>query len=150
MEDEKFAGFQPPTDTSPFVLIPFSDPVAFAEAIQKVILDGPLSVNVRVADLEDQTSIGPGICRTPFVVVMVRDKDEFLMLKLLGQTYNYWGKDFADLALALEWVRRVKVHVFDLIGKLELNYTTNSYYYHPHIRNAVGIRYDPDEGLISD
>ncbi len=148
MENEKFA------DLSPFVLVPFSDAVAFAEAIQKVQPEGLLALTVRVIDLEIQDHIGPGMRRTPFVVVMARDKDEFLMLKLLGQTYDYWGKEFADHVeaheQALEWVRKVKVAVFDLIEKLELNYNTNSYYYHPHIRKAVGIHFDPDMGLISD
>ncbi len=148
MENEKFA------DLSPFVLVPFSDVVAFAEAIQKVIPDGLLPVNVRVIELEVQIIIEPGMRRTPYVVAMVRDKDEFLMLKLLGQTYDYWGRNFPDHedahAEALEWARKVKLAVFDLIEKLELNYTTNSYYFHPGIRKAVGIRFDPDEGLISD
>ncbi len=150
MENEKFAF----ADTSPLVLVPFSDPLAFAEAILKVQPEGLLAANVRVIDLEIKDRIDPGYRRTPFVLVMVRDKDEFLMLKLIGQTYDYWGEGFSDHAeaheKALEWMRKVKIAVFELIEKLELNHTTNSYYYHPHIRNAVGIHFSPDEKLIDD
>lgn len=137
---------------SDLVLIPYTDIEAFADAATTIVPDGMLPIEIRIADFEHKVQAGGGFRRTPYVIAQARQGDEIHILRLVGETYEYWGDSFPEhvqaYRKALQWIADITNYLKAYVENLKLRAAPSSYYYHPHIGKVAGIYYGAETPIL--
>lgn len=103
---------------------------------------------VRLDRLEFNRRHSAGCYLTPYVVIQLRIDDELHLLKLIGETYDYWGDQFGDHRLrhqqAVEWSKDLTAVCLQTFINQGVTVIANSHYPHPDLYRASGIQIGQD------
>lgn len=107
-----------------------------------------LETNVPLVRLDRSLSgrqpLPAGFHITPYVMIQLRIDDELHLLKLIGETYNYWGDQCLRNQQAVEWSKDLAAACLETFMSQGVTVITNSHYPHPDLYRAAGIQTDQD------
>jgi len=98
---------------------------------------------VRLNRLESSRPYPAGAHITPYVIIQLRIDDELNLLKLIGETYDYWGDQFDEHRLqreqAVEWLKNLAAACLRTFMRQGVTVIANSHYPHPDLYRAAGF-----------